>query len=252
MRAVVSAIALASASLLLGGCQSIFGDAFAAGSSRANSASVDLSDYFALRLETGRRHLAHNRPTQAIVAFRQASYDAAHSGEAFNGMAVAYAQIGRRDLAERYFKLAIAADPTDVRYVRNLAKLDRAPEPSSPDVRLAETDETPRLTEALASAVAVAAAETPQSAPARVSVEGSASSLVRVGAREVQLVSRDVAGSRTRDHALRSRQTYPIRIALPASRPAERPANAVQLALNEANSTRRRTYPIRIELPKTR
>ena len=252
MRAVVSAIALASTSLMLGGCQSIFGDAFLAGSSRANSTSVDLSDYFASRLETGRRHLAHNRPTQAIVAFRQASYDPARSGEAYNGMAVAYAQIGRRDLAERYFELAIAADPTDERFARNLAKLDRAPEPSSPDVRLAETVETHRDVEASTSAVVVATAEAPQSAPARVSVEGSAYSLVRVGAREVQLVSRDVAGPRMRNDALISRQTYPIRIALPASRPAERPANAAQLALNEANSSRRRAYPIRIELPKAR
>ena len=60
------------------------------------------------------------------------------------------------------------------------------------------------------------------------------------------------AGPRMRNDALISRQTYPIRIALPASRPAERPANAAQLALNEANSSRRRAYPIRIELPKAR
>lgn len=248
MRGVVSAMALASASLILGGCQSIFGDAFAVSSSRAVSASVDLSDYFASRLETGRRHLANNRPTQAVVAFRQASYDAAYSGEAFNGMAVAYAQIGRRDLAERYFELAIAADPADERFARNLARLDRAAEPSIPDVRLAKNDETSRETKAFASGAAVAAAKAPQSVLARVSVEGSATSLVRVGPREVELVSRDFAEPRKRNNALRSTQTYPIRVALPAPRPA----NVVQLALNEANSRRRRSYPIRIELPKAR
>jgi tetratricopeptide (TPR) repeat protein len=77
-------------------------------------------------LEAGRNHLLRQRPAQAVNAFRQASRDPALAGEAFNGMGVAYAKMGRPDLARRYFDLAVAADPHDARYQRNLARLEGA------------------------------------------------------------------------------------------------------------------------------
>lgn len=84
---------------------------------------LDMSDYFDQRLEQGRQHLAANRPTLAIEAFRQASYDERNSADAYNGMAVAYTMLGRDDVAERLFLRAIEADPTEPKYARNLARL---------------------------------------------------------------------------------------------------------------------------------
>ena len=95
------------------------------GSKRTNSASsVDMSDYFAARLAVGKQQLAQNRPTKAIEAFRQASYDERQAADAYNGMAVAYTMLGRDDVAHRLFERAIEANPMDQRYVRNLARLN--------------------------------------------------------------------------------------------------------------------------------
>ena len=118
---------LVLASSLLGGCQALFGSAsFAERPPPAASASIDMSDYFATRLEAGRIHLERGRPTQAVTAFRQASYDPEFAARAYNGMGVAYAQLGRQDLARRYLAMAVSADSQDERFARNLARLDRA------------------------------------------------------------------------------------------------------------------------------
>lgn len=116
--AAMAGLMLAAASL--GGCQSIFGST----SAGAETGRVDMADYYQLRLDTGRANLAAGRPASAIVAFRQASYDARFAGEAYNGMAIAFDQIGRADLAARYFARAMAAAPGDERFVRNLAKFE--------------------------------------------------------------------------------------------------------------------------------
>ncbi len=83
-----------------------------------------MGDYFASRLETGRMHLKQGNLTKAIEAFRQASYDPETAPEAFNGMAVAYSQLGRNDVARDLFMRAIEKDPVDQRYWRNLARVD--------------------------------------------------------------------------------------------------------------------------------
>lgn len=114
--AALAGIALAATSLA--GCQS-------SGSSALSSAgSVDMGEYFEQRLAVGRLHLAANRPTKAITAFRQAAYDPRYAGEAYNGMAIAYDRIGRADLAERYFAEAVKASPGDERFARNLARFE--------------------------------------------------------------------------------------------------------------------------------
>lgn len=92
---------------------------------RSHSArQVDMSDYFAQRLDAGRAHLANGYPTKAIEAFRQASYNPAFAPDAYNGMAVAYASLGRQDVARDMFVRAIDLDPTDMRFRRNLAKVE--------------------------------------------------------------------------------------------------------------------------------
>jgi tetratricopeptide (TPR) repeat protein len=83
----------------------------------------DMSNYFTQRLEVGRAHLAGGRPTKAIEAFRQASYNSDCAPEAYNGMAVAYAALGRTEVARDLFVRAIDLDPADLRFRRNLAKV---------------------------------------------------------------------------------------------------------------------------------
>ena len=122
--------------LALGGCQSLFGGG---SQMRTDLSQVDLGDYFAGRMEAGRQHLEASRPTLAVKAFRQASYDRRYAADAFNGMAVAYDRIGRPDLAREYFSRAMAAAPQDARFSRNLARLE-ARFASMPQDRVAEAD----------------------------------------------------------------------------------------------------------------
>ena len=121
VRKVAAATGIVAASFALSGCQALFGPSFA---SRGEAQNVDMGDYFEGRLAIGRLYLEKGLTTQAIIAFRQASYDPRFAGEAFNGMAVAYDQLGRTDLAHRYFNMAVAAAPQDDRFSRNLARLE--------------------------------------------------------------------------------------------------------------------------------
>jgi len=57
---------------------------------------------------------------QAIIAFSNARHYPEHAAAAHNGLAIAYSQIGRPDLAERYFRTAMAEAPGDARYQANL------------------------------------------------------------------------------------------------------------------------------------
>lgn len=132
-RVLMAAGLLATASVL-GGCASIFGKPFAM-KSRADINEVDVNDYFAARLAAGKHHLREGRPAQAAIAFRQASYDPKVAAEAFNGMAISFAKLGRNDLASEYFALAIERDPADERFARNLARFEATlPAMAQPDV----------------------------------------------------------------------------------------------------------------------
>lgn len=116
-------LALAAASTLLGGCHSIFH------SSRMDriNAKVRVSGTElaapARELQEGKRLLAEGSYALAISAFHSARLDPGLAGEANNGLGVAYAQMGRADLAARYFTLAVFGDPADTRFRANLARL---------------------------------------------------------------------------------------------------------------------------------
>lgn len=224
----------------LSGCQSLFGGtAFASHADSAQPATVDMSSYFAERIEAGKIHLRNNRPTQAIVAFRQASYDTAYSADAYNGMGVAYARIGRADLAKRFFDMAVAAAPGDERYTRNLARLEGGSAvdgvmlasadiaPTDPDVRTEYTPATP-------------IGEASESAPMR-----------RVSEREVQIRSGgDLAGKALAGTELAGSPGYPVRAEALSAR-VDKTAYPVRIALSDVKSSGA-PYPIRIELPKAK
>ncbi|MBT2187256.1 tetratricopeptide repeat protein [Sphingobium nicotianae] len=71
-------------------------------------------------IRQGRRFLASENYGLAIAQFREAMRFDENSAAASNGLGIAYASIGRDDLARRYFERAIAFAPTDASYRRNL------------------------------------------------------------------------------------------------------------------------------------
>jgi tetratricopeptide (TPR) repeat protein len=114
------------ASTLLAGCQSIFGS-----HAKLEVRPIGVEQTAAtaaVALEEGRQHLTGGEITSAIVAFRVAAQDPASAAPAYNGLGVAYALMGRGDLAERYFQQAVAADPADQRFAANLARFYRSRE----------------------------------------------------------------------------------------------------------------------------
>lgn len=79
-------------------------------------------------LVSGKQALSAGNYGAAIAALRLARLDPACAAEATNGLAVAYAGIGRDDLAERYFRQAVAMAPDDRRFAANLARFTQGRE----------------------------------------------------------------------------------------------------------------------------
>lgn len=71
-------------------------------------------------VRVGRTQLDAANYGLAIQSFRKALARGVEAAPALNGLGVAYARIGRTDLAERYFRQASAADPGSQRYADNL------------------------------------------------------------------------------------------------------------------------------------
>lgn len=127
MRAVVM-IAL---SMPLGACNSFLGIHFARHAPKtvpaaAASPAVELA---ATDAETtaGRQQLADGQIGLALESFQRALAKGEPPAPAINGLGVAYARLGRYDLARRYFEEAAASDPADPRYSDNLTRLMRSP-----------------------------------------------------------------------------------------------------------------------------
>src|SRR5687768_14173450 len=101
------AVALVTAACMLAGCQTIFGSDRGMGAAAEQDFEQQAAREAAEQLKLGRAHLDRRKYGAAIAAFRSARLDPAHAATAQNGLAVAYAQLGRPDLAERYFRLAM-------------------------------------------------------------------------------------------------------------------------------------------------
>jgi hypothetical protein len=127
-------------------------------------------------IEHGKLLLRRGQYADAISAFRTALREESGSAEAHNGLAVAYDSIGRKDLARRYFELAVAERPDDDRYRNNLARFfegsghsELADGLRNAPALLAKTE----ATQAQSETVLLASATVDQSAPEEV-VDSSA------------------------------------------------------------------------------
>lgn len=252
--AAMAGLMLTAASL--GGCQSLF----ASNSAGAEAGRLDMADYYQLRLDAGRANLAAGRPASAIVAFRQASYDARFAGEAYNGMAVAFDQIGRADLAARYFARAIAAAPEDERFVRNLARFETrtgtavatapAPAPAT-SYDGASAQASAELPPAAVAPVAVAQAARTLSGPVRVE-RAPAAKVARIAQGQVavgvQPVGAPSAGQATR---MAAQAAKPARVWV-EPRTEVRTASAQVMDRARRGAQARKAYPIRFALRSDR
>lgn len=117
------------AATALSGCQS-FLSAFNFGDQkvqRADAGSGSGSAFGEEELERGRMALKAGYAANAIDQFRLAALNEETAPDAFNGLGVAYAKLGRADLAERYFKMALSLDGTNPKYAANLDRFYNSP-----------------------------------------------------------------------------------------------------------------------------
>lgn len=125
MRKTLRTIVLIAATApMLAGCQSVFGRMFARHARPADASLADAG--FNRDLAAGKQALAAGQFATAIASLRLARFDPASEAEAVNGLGVAYTAIGRHDLAERYFRQAVALAPQDARFAANLVRFLRA------------------------------------------------------------------------------------------------------------------------------
>lgn len=118
------------------GCQSFWADLGLA--SRSASESTMAQEQRVDRLEMGRAALRAGAPGTAIYHFERAILDPATAADAYNGMGVAYARLGREDLAQRFFNTALRLRPGDTRIARNLDRLYASDIGNSPRALAAE------------------------------------------------------------------------------------------------------------------
>ena len=110
-------------------CSSIFGTSASADlpEIRVAGAGEQPAVQAAIAIEEGRAHLTAGNAGLAIESFQRALALGESVGPAANGMGVAYARIGRADLARRYFSQAIAVSPEEHAYLANLDRLESTP-----------------------------------------------------------------------------------------------------------------------------
>jgi tetratricopeptide (TPR) repeat protein len=73
-------------------------------------------------LVAGQEALRAGNISQAIASFRLAMLDPGSQADASNGLGIAYARLGRADLAERYFLQATEIAPKGEKYAANLMR----------------------------------------------------------------------------------------------------------------------------------
>lgn len=110
---------------LLAGCQSFGAKSRHLEAGIRVAEPVDAMALVTQQLAEGRAALAARNYATAVASFRSAALEPTAAAEAHNGLAIAYAGIGRDDLADRYFRTAIAEAPENSRYQANLVRLDR-------------------------------------------------------------------------------------------------------------------------------
>ncbi len=126
MRRQVKVIGVVAMIAMLGACKA---GPFGLWGGKVSSADRPLAEMgqpaAMLTLAEGKAQLRDGNLSAAVASFQIARMDAHTAAEANNGLGVAYAKLGRMDLADRYFRVAILLDPADQRFASNLLRLQR-------------------------------------------------------------------------------------------------------------------------------
>ena len=126
MNQVRNAFAMVSV-FALAGCQ-FFGNLHVAHNSPTGQPAEAVASVLPAALtQAGREHLRGNRTGLAIDAFNHALASGEDPALAYNGLGVAYARLGRFELAYRFFNKAIMSDPANPIFPHNLASLVNSP-----------------------------------------------------------------------------------------------------------------------------
>jgi len=126
MKKAIRLIGVLSTAVVLGGCQSFPLTSWISKERPAAAAKRSaLAENKSGALEEGKANLRSGNISAAVASFRIALLDPAARGEANNGLAVAYAKLGRADIAERYFRAAIEQDPNNPKFAANLLRLQQ-------------------------------------------------------------------------------------------------------------------------------
>jgi tetratricopeptide (TPR) repeat protein len=126
MKRYANLIGLAAGAAMLSGCQGFpLGKWAFAKPSSASQAGVTDAAFSEATLQEGRQQLQQGRISEAIASFRMAMMTPDARAEASNGLAVAYAKLGRADLADRYFREAASLDPNNPKFAANLLRLQQ-------------------------------------------------------------------------------------------------------------------------------
>jgi len=127
MKTALRLIAIAGTAAMLGGCQSFpLTSWMYKNRAPVRGEEAVLAGNTTGALDEGRAHLRDGNISAAVASFRIAQLDRSTRAEASNGLAVAYARLGRDDVAERYFQAAISAEPDNPKYIANLLRLQQA------------------------------------------------------------------------------------------------------------------------------
>ncbi|NTZ41947.1 hypothetical protein G7A66_02330 [Altererythrobacter sp. SALINAS58] len=118
MNKVLLALLAMIAIIPLGGCTS-FVSVFNFGGGAQQLATVR-PIFGAADLEDGKANLRAGHIGSAIPQLQLAALNPDTAGEAFNALGVAYARLGRGDLAERFFNAAVMREPSSTRFTTNL------------------------------------------------------------------------------------------------------------------------------------
>lgn len=253
------------AALALSGCQS-FVDSLGFGPRKA-AQTEQLADVFGSEeLERGQAALKAGHVMQAIEQFRMAALNEKHAPDAFNGLGVAYARLGRADLAERYFRTAVTLDSANPKFAGNLARFYETPLGASA-LAAREREAAAMLAQAeqTAEAEQLAAAEVAATPPSAVTIERPAVQVARGSNREVRIAAapeaRPVATRSAAAPAPRpapaSRVTLVGRADQPAAPAAQAAKGPVRISISRGGGAGRWTprprtaaYPVRVALKR--
>jgi tetratricopeptide (TPR) repeat protein len=178
-----------TATVSLGGCQSFPLTSWMFKKERPRVEEHRLAGNTTGALEEGGAYLREGNLSAAVASYQIALLDRASRADASNGLGVAYAKLGRDDLAARYFLAAIDSDPDNPKYVANLLRLQQ-------QVLLARRADEMKQGKVLA--VAETTALHPRQADARPAGPRTSHLVERVSRGEIQIRTRTDLGNAPR------------------------------------------------------